>query len=176
MPGNALILFGLNDVPEGESLQKTHPGYKGWIEISDWSFDIEAEHSANKGTGASVGKPNPGNLNITHYFDTSSPKILEKIVTGKHFPNIKIEVLKTTGGKAPEVYFQVQVAEAYVTKVSTKATESGEINQEVEFAFKEIYVGYKAQKDDGSLDGSIPFEWSVKTNSLQAASIKSGKL
>lgn len=166
MPGNAFIKFGA-DVPVGESLQKSHPGSAGWIEIGDWSWDIEAEHSVTKGTGASVGKPNPGNLSITHYFDVSSNVILQKIVAGKHFAEITIEMLKATGDdKGPQVYFQCKVAEAFVTKVSTKAGEDGSMSQDVEFVFKEISIGYKAQKNDGKLEGSIPFDWSVKTNTL----------
>ena len=55
MPGNSFINFGA-DVPDGESMQKDHDGKKGWIEISDWDFDITSESSAGKGQGSSVGK------------------------------------------------------------------------------------------------------------------------
>lgn len=171
MPGNSFIQFGKSgaDVKPGESMQKSHPGTDGWIEIGDWSWDIESESSVGKGTGAAVGKATPGNLSISHYFDTSSTTILEKIVAGKHFSEITIEMLKATGDGAPKPYFQVKVSEAFVTKVSTKGGEDGSINQDVEFVFKEIAIGYKAQKNDGSLEGSIPFEWSVKTNALTSA-------
>lgn len=169
MPGNTFIKFG-SDVPKGESLQKGHDGKDGWIEIGDWSWDIEAEHSVTKGTGAAVGKATPGNLSISHYFDTSSPVILDKIVAGKHFKEIVIDSLKATGGKSgPETFFRITVSEAFVTKVSTKGGEDGTMNQDVEFVFKEIYVGYKPQKNDGSLDTTLGFEWSVKDMTLQSA-------
>lgn len=166
MPGNAFIRF--SDVDKGESLQKGHHGDQGWIEIGDWSFDIEAEQSATKGTGAAVGKAVPGNLSISHYFDTSSTTILQKISTGQHFKWIEIRMLKSTGkSTGPEVYWGCTVTEAYVTKVSTKGGEDGSMNQDVEFVFKQIYVGYKPQKNDGTLDTSIPFDWSVKGNELK---------
>jgi type VI secretion system Hcp family effector len=171
MPGNTFILFGKSDVPQGESLQKGHHGDDGWIEISDWSFDIEAEHSVNKGTGAAVGKATPGVLSITHYWDTSSTAILNKMVVGKHFPMITIEMLKATGDpdakKAQQTYFQVKFTDAFVTKVSTKGGEDGAINQDVEFVFKEIYIGYKPQKNDGTLDSTRDFHWSVKDNKTE---------
>jgi type VI secretion system Hcp family effector len=167
--GNAFINFGA-DVPEGESYQKGHEGDKGWIEIADWSWDIEAESSMNKGSGGAVGKATPGNLSITHYFDLSSPTILSKIVGGKHFPFITIDLLKATGKTTgPEAYFQIKVSEAFVTKVSTKGGEDGQISQDVEFVFKEIVVGYKPQKNDGSLGALSPFKWSVKTNALSSS-------
>jgi len=170
MPGNSFISFGKADVPKGESMQKGHHGDDGWIEIADWGWDIEAEHSVSKGTGAAVGKAAPGVLNITHYFDTSSTAILAKMVAGKHFPVITIEMLKTTGAdKGPQTYFQVKVTEAYVTKVSTKGAEDGSLNQDVEFVFKEIFVGYKPQKNDGALDTTLGFEWSVKENKIGTA-------
>ena len=175
MPGNSFINFGKADVPKGESMQKSHPGSDGWIEISDWSWDIEAEHSVTKGTGAAVGKATPGNLSITHYFDTSSPAILAKIVAGKHFPIITIEMLKATGDdKGPQAYFQVKVTDAFVTKVSTKGGEDGSMNQDVEFVFKEIYVGYKPQTNQGKLDTTLGFEWSVKD--MKTATAITGKL
>jgi type VI secretion system secreted protein Hcp len=122
MPGgNLFINFG-KDVPDGESMQKDHPGTKGWIEISDWSFDITSESSAGKGQGSSGGKAATEGLNITHYFDISSPTILSKIVGGTTFSSITIRMLKQTGeeGKAPQPFFEVKVADAFVSKVATK--------------------------------------------------------
>ena len=163
MPGNSFINFGKTDVPKGESMQKGHHGDEGWIEISDWGWDIEAEHSVTKGTGAAVGKAAPGVLNITHYFDTSSTAILAKIVAGKHFPTITIEMLKSTGADSgPQTYFQVKVTDAFVTKVSTKGAEDGALNQDVEFVFKEVFVGYKPQDNAGRLGAALAFDWSVK--------------
>ena len=44
MPGNAFIRF--KEITKGESTHETHPGTSGWIEISDWSWDIEADTSS----------------------------------------------------------------------------------------------------------------------------------
>lgn len=175
MAGNSFINFGKADVPQGESLQKGHHGDQGWIEISDWSWDVEADHSVTKGTGAAVGKPTPGTLSISHYFDTSSPAIFAKIVAGKHFPEITIEMLKATGNvDGPQTYFQVKVTDAFVTKVGTKGAEDGSLEQDVEFVFKEVYIGYKPQKNDGLLDTALGFEWSVKD--MKTATAIGGKL
>ena len=164
MSGNSFINFG-KDVPRGESLQKGHEGDKGWIEISDWSWSVEAEHSAFKGTGAAIGKAVPGTLSIGHYFDISSPTILSKMVAGRHFDLITIDMCKTTGNGS-QVFFQAQASFAFVTKVSTQGGEDGGMSQNVEFVFKEIYFGYKAQNNQGGLDTAIPFEWSVKDQKL----------
>ncbi len=164
MPGNSFILFGTADVPDGESPQAVRPGTAGWIEINDWSWDIEAEHSNLSGTGAAVGKPNPGTLTITHAFDTSSPAILTKIVQGKSFPKVFIDMLKMTGGDKAEQYFQIVMASVFITKVSTKGSEDGKVTQDVDMVFKEVSVGYKAQQNDGKLISSpLTFPWSITT-------------
>lgn len=164
MPGNSFILFGTADVPDGESPQEVRPGSKGWIEINDWSWDIEAEHSNLSGTGAAVGKPTPGTLNFTHSWDTSSAAILTKIVQGKSFPKVYIDMLKNTGADKAQQYFQIVMASVFITKVSTKGSEDGKVTQDVDMVFKEVSVGYKAQNNDGTLVGSeLIFPWSIAT-------------
>ena len=137
------------------------------MEITDWSWDIESETSVAKGTGAAIGKAAPGNLSISRYFDIAGPDLMTKIVMGQHYDLITIEMLKTTGA-GPVTYLQVQVDYAYVTKVSNKGNEDGTLNQDVEFVFKDIYFGYKPQSNKGTLESTLPFEWSVKDNKLAA--------
>lgn len=163
MPGNAFIKF--SDVDKGESLQKTHPGKSGWIEIGEWGWDIESETSFLKGGGSSVGKATPGSFTFSHFWDYSSSVIMNKIVSGKHFDWVVVEMLKATGENLPQVYLQVKMASAFVTKVTTKAGEDGAIDQDVELVCKEIVVSYKAQSNKGGLEGSaIPFNWNIAKN------------
>ena len=48
------------------------------------------------------------------------------------------------------------------------------MTQDVEFVFKEIYVGYKPQTNQGKLDTTLGFEWSVKD--MKTATAITGKL
>lgn len=167
MAGNLFINFGKQDVPLGESVQRGHHGKDGWIEISSWSLDIDAESSVQRGGGASVGKAVPGEMSISHYFDNSSIALLSKMVAGRHFPLITIEMLKATGSAdGPQTYFQVKFSEAFVTKVDIKGGEDGSMSQDVAFVFKDLFFGYKPQKNDGQLDATVGFEWSVKENRI----------
>ena len=162
MPGNAFIMF--KGIPKGESTHTTNNGDKGWIEISDWSWDIEADTSFLKGAGASVGKPQPGNLSFSHYYDKASPVIMKKIVQGKHFERVWIVMLKQTGEEdgQGEPYFALSMDEAFITKVSSKGGEDGAVSQDVEMVFKVISVSYKPQKlKGGGLDTPVPFGWDI---------------
>ena len=163
MPGNSFIKFG-EPVPEGESTHESHNGDKWWIEISDWSWDIEADTSFLKGAGASVGKPQPGNLSFSHYYDKASPVIMSKIVQGTHFPKVHILMLKQTGSETGkgEPYFGLTMEEVFVTKVSSKGAEDGSVTQDVEMVFKTVAVGYKPQKlKGGGLDKQKDFIWDI---------------
>lgn len=173
MPGNAFIWF--DGVKPGESTHETHNGEKGWIEISDWSWDIEADTSFLKGAGASVGKPTPGTLSVSHYYDTASPVIMSKIVQGKHFPKVHIVMLKQTGDESGkgEPYFGITAEEVFITKVSSKGAEDGSVTQDVEMVFKTVAVAYKPQELKGGGLSKSPkdFVWDIgkmKTDGVTA--------
>ncbi len=161
MPGNAFIKFEGAGKAEGESQQLGHLGKDGWIEIGDWSWDVEAEASHLKGTGASVGKPNAGVLSFSHFYDKSSPVLMQYIVKGTHFKTATIHMLKQTGKEQPELFFELVCGAVFITKVSSKGGEDGAVNQDVEFVFKEIAIGYKRQNNFGELKEFKDFHWNI---------------
>jgi type VI secretion system secreted protein Hcp len=163
MPGNAFIRF--EEIKDGESTHETHHGSKGWMEISDWSWDIEADTSFLKGAGASVGKPQPGSLSFSHYYDKASPTIMSRIVQGTFFSKVHVAMLKQTGDESGkgEPFFGMTMTEAFITKVSSKGGEDGSVTQDVEMVFKTIAVGYKPQDDTlkGKLGKQQDFTWDI---------------
>lgn len=174
MAGNAFIRFmkGGSSVTLGESMQTTHKFTDGWLEIGDWSWDIESDTNYLKGTGAAVGKPKPGSLSFSHSFDRSSKHLLDHIVKGTHFDVAQIDMLKQTGDDVPQVYFQLLAGSVFITKVSSKGSEDGTISQDVEMVFKEIKIGYKQQRSDvkagqaGSLKPAVIFAWNIAKMNL----------
>ena len=157
MAVNAFVSFF--DKADGESIQK---GKEKWIEIQGWDWEVEAETSWTKGGGASVGKPNPGKLNFEHYFDTSSTVILGYICTGKAFPKVELQMMKTTGKGSPETYFTMTMEGAFITKVSNSGTEEGNVVQKVEMVFKTVKIEYKPQDNKtGTLGAAKTYNWDI---------------
>ena len=148
---------------QGEGFQKGHDGAGGWIECEDWSWDVESATSFTKGTGASVGKPVPGALSFSHNYDKSSPTIMQMIVKGTHFALMQIDMLKTDGGdEGPKLFFQVKAKDVFITKVTSKGSGDGSVTQDIECVFKEIVIGYKMQKNDGTVDSTVrDFKWNI---------------
>jgi type VI secretion system secreted protein Hcp len=159
MPGNAFIKF--DGVKPGESMQEGFKGTDGWIEMGDWDWEIEADSSFMKGGGASVGKPMPAAMNFSHYYDRSSPVILNRIVSGTHFATMEVAMCKQTGSGKPERYFTLKAKNVFITKVANKGGEDGAVNQDVSMVFKEVEIDYKPQKNDGSLDSEVKFGWNI---------------
>ena len=154
---NAFISFF--DKADGESIQK---GKEKWVEIQGWDWEVEAETSWTKGGGASVGKPSPGKMNFEHFFDTSSIVILGYICTGKAFPKVELQMMKTTGKGTPETYFTMAMEGAFITKVSNSGSEEGLVSQRVELVFKTVKIDYKPQSArDGSLGAIKTYNWDI---------------
>jgi type VI secretion system secreted protein Hcp len=162
MPGNAFLKFekGGKSV-EGESLQKGYLGSAGWIEIGDWSWDVEAETSFMKGGGSAVGKPTPGVLSFSHYYDKSSKGIFLNIIKGTHFDSVELHMCKQTGKDTPQPYFKLKASDAFTTKVSTKGGEDGAVSQDVEMVFKKVEIEYFSQDNKGELKSTNPWTWNI---------------
>jgi type VI secretion system secreted protein Hcp len=170
MPGNAFIKFTGPDL-KGESQQEGHAGADGWIEIGDWGWDIEAEASHLKGTGAAVGKPQPGNFTWSHFYDKSSPTLMANIVQGSSFAQAQIDILKSTGGKKPEIFLQIIAKDVFIAKVGTKGGDDGSVNQDIEMVFKDVGIAYKRQQNDGKLAAAIDFRWNIAQMSTETSKV-----
>jgi len=156
------------DKADGESYQK---GKEKWIELQGWDWEVEAESSWTKGGGASVGKPNPGKLNWEHYFDTSSTVILGYICSGKAFPKVELQMMKTTGKASPEVYFTMTMEGAFITKVNQSGTEEGNVTQKVEMVFKTVKIEYKPQDNKtGTLGAPKTYNWDIPAGTASPSS------
>jgi type VI secretion system secreted protein Hcp len=158
---------------KGESKNKNFPG---WIELQGWDWEVECESSWTKGGGASVGKPNPGKMNWEHYFDTSSTTLLKFMCSGQAFERIELVMQKGTGGEqGQQVFFQMIMLGAFITKVSNSATDEGNVVQKVEMVFKDVEFHYFAQDDKtgklgtNAAGGEKVFGWNIPSGALRGA-------
>jgi type VI secretion system secreted protein Hcp len=167
MPGNAFVRFKKESkYIEGESKQKGYLGKDGWIEIGDWSWDVEAETSFMKGGGSAVGKPTPGALAFSHYYEKSSKGLFRNIIKGTHFEELELHMCKQTGAATPEPYFKLTAYSVFTTKVSTKGGEDGSVSQDIECVFKKIKIEYFEQDDKGKLTSNNPWTWDIAAMEL----------
>jgi type VI secretion system Hcp family effector len=140
--------------------------YDTWIELQSWDWGVKAETSWTKGGGASVGKPNPGEMNWEHYYDKSSPTILKFICSGAMFDTVEMKMFKTTGASQitqdGTTFFHMIMNGVFITSVDNKASDEGNIVQTVQMVFKDVEIVYRPQDNKkGTLLGAVPFKWDI---------------
>jgi type VI secretion system secreted protein Hcp len=79
----------------GESTDSAH---KNWIEIFSYSFGATNVASRGTLTGAGIGKVSFSDLKVTKPVDSTSPKLFEACVTGKHIPMVTLDLEVSTSG------------------------------------------------------------------------------
>lgn len=142
----------------GESTVK---GYEHWIEIDSVSWSADAESSWTKGGGASVGKPNPGEIRWTQSFDSSVPSMFSYITTGLAVPNAVVEYTRNNGA-GETTYLQINMSGLFFTELAFNGnTMSGA------GVFKTISMTYWPESAKGGRDTPIGFTWDIPAGSVQ---------
>jgi type VI secretion system Hcp family effector len=101
-------------------------------------------------------------MNFEHRFDTSSTVILGYICSGKAFPKIELQMMRTTGKGSPETYFTMTMEGVFITKVWNAGTDEGLVVQKVELVFKTVKIEYKPQDNKtGSLGAVRAYSWDI---------------
>ena len=162
MAVNAFLTFF--DKADGESTQR---GKEKWVELLGWDWEIDTDARAGKGGGAKVAKARPGKLTFEHYFDTSSAVVMGSLVTGRAFPQVEVQMTRTTGSAAPETYFTMHLQGASVTKVSNTASDDGTVTQRCEMAFDVVTIEYHPQDGGtGTLGPASTFTWDIPAGTV----------
>ncbi len=133
-------------------------GYENWIEIDDLGFSVTAEVSFTKGTGAAVGKPQPGSLTWVQAIDNTLPVTLLKILTGQSLTEPVIELVKNVGG-TPVTFAQIALKNAYFTEISL-ANET--VSQSV--VFEELIQTFFSFDQNGNRTGGTTISWNIPLN------------
>ena len=145
----------LGDI-KGESKDSKHGGE---IEVLSWSWGLSQTGSMSYGGGGGAGKANFSDLNFMHNIDKASPVLMLKCATGEHIKEATLVSRKA--GKTQQEYLIIKLNDILITSVQTSG--SSEIPTEsVSMNFSKIQLDYKPQKEDGSLDGAVPFVYDLK--------------
>ena len=133
---------------KGDSTQR---GHEDEILVSSYLFEVAAPHDPASGqaTGKRVYKP----ITITKQLNSSSPQILNALVTNENLKTVVIDFIKTAKTGQEFVYYRVTLTDAIIT--SDKQYSSGDtVSEDVAFTFRKItqedLVGKTVFTDDWS--------------------------
>lgn len=103
--------------------------------VTGFGWEVTADSSWTKGSGASVGKPNPGKLRLQKPIDGSSIPELQNIVLGSAFKNAVLTITSGKGNTATTMVYEM--TELYVTGVSQSAAD-GLTSEDLSMVFKTV--------------------------------------
>lgn len=153
-----------------ESQNTVHPG---WLEVSDYSFDIEQVlNIGSQSSGAGAGKVTFNPFSITKKVDNLSPVLYQMCCAGKPFQTVVLALRKSGGadssvsaGKDYLVYMFKLVA---VRTVSWSQGDEGPV-ETVTFEYGALDISYSIQNPDGSLAAPIFAGWNRVKNIADTA-------
>ena len=148
----------------GESKDERHTD---WIEVTQFShaLDQPASLTASSVGGAGAERVNHGMFQFKHLVDKSSPKLYDACCSGKHIPEIVLEVCRAGGEQLK--YFEVRLQEVLISKVQLDSRSSNAQfpEESVSLSYGKIRWIYTQQKrSDGGGSGNITAGWDLTAN------------
>jgi type VI secretion system secreted protein Hcp len=115
----------------------TDPAHLNEIDLTSYTVGVTADSSWTKGGGASVGKPAPGELQVTMDVNRAVPPILQHITTGKAAPTAVLVVRSDSqGGKAGLEYAKYTFEGLFFTNVGEGLNGAGRAVAAVSAVYK----------------------------------------
>lgn len=164
---DAFLYFPGTSNMEGESQDEIMKGEKA-TEIL--SFEIGAENNINIGSisgGGGAGKATFKELNVTKKTDTMSCELFAKLVDGKHFPDMVIELRRSGGaaGKSGDGFLKWEFKLVMLQDITWSGSDGDDVCEEtLVIQYGAMKVSYRKQKIDGTMDKPKTAEWSRTKN------------
>jgi type VI secretion system secreted protein Hcp len=143
----------------GESTDAKH---KGWIDVDAWSWGETNAGTVSAGGGGGAGKVQVQDLSFTTRVSKASPKLFLACATGQHMKEAKLVAVHS--GAMQQEFLAWTFSDILVSSYQTGGAEGDLVMDQVSLNFAKLKVEYKAQKADGSLEGSVTAAFDVKTN------------
>ena len=155
------VFLKIGDI-EGESPDDAHTNE---IEVVSWNWGISQPGSMATGGGGGTGRADFSSLDFTHRVDKATPNLMKICATGEHVDEATMTIRKS--GTDPQEFIIITMEKVFVTQVSPSGQDGGgEIYEGVSLQFAKVKFEYKPQKEDGSLDAGVTFEYDIKANKL----------
>jgi len=134
----------------------------GWIEMTNWGWSCAREASGGNQIGLASGIAKFENLHFEATIGSATIALFQKMLNGTHFPIVKLDCTKNTGGAKPESWMKVELKHVLVMMVE-QSLESDTANDTVNLSFSQVNVKIADQKEDGSLDTEKEFSYDLTT-------------
>src|SRR5437899_8501487 len=146
---------------DGEAEDKTH---KNEIELESWSWGESNSGTHAGGSGRGAGKVAMQDFHFVMKINKASPKLFLACATGEHIPEATLTCRKA--GKEQQEFLKVKFSDLLISSYQTGGSGHADVvpTDQISFNFSKIEFDYKEQKADGTLGGSTPAGYNLKTN------------
>ena len=136
---------------DGEATEK---GHEKWITVEGYDGDTVLPVSTGTGGGGGAGKVQFKPIVITKPIDTSTPKLFQALVTGRHLPAVQIHLVNPDGAGGDEVFYSVKLEQVLVTEIHQQdaGKSDGHTLEQVSLDFQSIEI----TEGDGTASGGGP--------------------
>jgi len=151
-----------------KSASQTDLAANGFMEISDYSFDIEQTlNIGSQSSGAGAGKIKFNPFSITMATTALDPYFFEMCASGRTFSSVDIAIRKAgsngTKGATPYLVYHFKLV-AIKTIAWAHSDESPK--EKLSFEYGVLVMQYSAQRPDGTFNPAIIGGWDRTTNVL----------
>ncbi|MGI9034799.1 MAG: Hcp family type VI secretion system effector [Pyrinomonadaceae bacterium] len=145
---------------QGESQDAKH---KDEIDVMSWSWGATNAGTMAHGGGGGAGKVSMQDFHFTMRVNKATPKLALAMSNGTHIPECLLTLRKA--GKDQQEFLKIKFSDVLISSYLTSGS-GGEMegSESCSFNYSKIEYEYRPQKKDGTLDGPVTFNWSVKTN------------
>ena len=122
--------------------EATEKGHEKWITLSGYDGDATAPTGSGSGGGGGAGKVDFKPIVVTKPIDSSTPKLFQALVTGRHLPAVQIDFVRPDGAGGDEVYYSVKLGTVVITDIhqSDPGKPSGRALEQVSLDFQSIEI------------------------------------
>jgi type VI secretion system secreted protein Hcp len=153
MAGNVFLKLG--DI-KGES---KHTDHTDWIDVLAWSWGMSRDGTFHVGGGGSGGTAHVSDLNFTKELDAASADIQMKLLTGKHYSDATLHVIKE--GDKPMVALEIKMEDVIIAAHSSSGS-TGLPMENVSLNFAKVHYKYTGQEASGAEGTSPDFHYSIQ--------------
>lgn len=146
---------------KGEARDKDH---KDQIDVLAWSWGGSNSATMSMGGGGGSGKGTVQDMNVTKWYDKSSPYLMKHLLEGEHFPTAEL-IVRKAGGKKPVEYLTISMEKVMISSQSTGASQGDDrLTENVSLNFAKVKVQYIEQTDDGGEGAKPKIGWDLEKN------------
>jgi len=145
----------------GESHDDKH---KDSIDLISWSWGQSQTGTHASGGGGGAGKVSMQDFHFVMKVNKATPKLILACASGDHIKKAVLTCRKA--GKDQQEYLKYTFSDVLISSYQTGGSSAGDEipTESVSLNYTKMELEYKAQKEDGTLEGGIKAGWDLKTN------------